>query len=161
MCSSLTPLTDSHLWADTYDRKLTDIFTVESEIAKTIADTLQAKLTGSEERAIAARPTENPEADQLYLKGRFFWNKRTAVDLRKSIDYFNQAIEKDPDYALAYAGLAQAWVIFLLSTVAPRPILAPSRGGGEESVVVRRDSADAFTALTSIKASYYSISRGR
>jgi len=99
---------DSHLWADTYDRKLTDIFAVESEIAKTIAETLQAKLTASEQRAIAIRPTESPEAYQLYLKGRFFWNKRTAVDLKKSIDYFNQAIEKDPNYALAYAGLADA-----------------------------------------------------
>ena len=106
--------TDAHLWADTFDRKLTDIFAVESEIAKTIADTLQAKLTGSEERAIAARPTENPEAYQLYLKGRFFWNKRTAVGLRKSIDYFQQAIDKDPNYALAYAGLAQAWLLLQL-----------------------------------------------
>ena len=102
---------DSHLWADTYDRKLTDIFSVESEVAKAIADQLQARLTGSEERAIAARPTENPEAYQLYLQGRFFWNKRTAVDLRKSIEYFQQAIEKDPNYALAYAGLAQAWLL--------------------------------------------------
>jgi TolB-like protein len=68
-------LTDAHLWADIYDRKLTDIFAVESEIAKTIADTLQAKLSGSEQHAIAARPTENTEAHNLYLKGRFFWNK--------------------------------------------------------------------------------------
>ena len=68
--------TDAHLWADTFDRKLTDIFAVESDIAKTIADTLQAKLTGSERAAIAKRPTENPEAHELYLKGRFFWNKR-------------------------------------------------------------------------------------
>src|SRR5690242_10571418 len=86
---------DSHLWADTFDRKLTDIFSVESDIAKTIAETLQAKLTAPEQRAIAVRPTENPEAYQLYLKGRFFWNKRTEADLKKSIDYFNQAIEKD------------------------------------------------------------------
>ena len=71
-------LTDTHLWADTYDRKLNDIFAVESEIAKAIADTLQAKLSGSEKHAIAARPTENSEAHQLYLKGRFFWNKRTG-----------------------------------------------------------------------------------
>jgi TolB-like protein len=80
---------DSHLWADIYDRKLTDIFAVESEIAKAVADTLQAKLTGSELHAIAARPTENTEAHQLYLKGRFFWNKRTGNDLKKSVDYFN------------------------------------------------------------------------
>jgi adenylate cyclase len=109
---------DSHLWADTFDRKLTDIFAVESEIAKSIAETLQAKLTASEQRAIAIRPTENPEAYRLYLIGRFFWNKRTTADLKKAIDYFNQAIEKDPNYALAYAGLADAW------------LLVPSFGGG-------------------------------
>jgi TolB-like protein/Tfp pilus assembly protein PilF len=106
----INALTDAHLWADTYDRKLTDIFAVETEIAKTIADTLQAKLSGSEQHAIAARPTENTEAHQLYLKGRFFWNKRTGNDLRKSIDYFQQAIAADPNYALAYAGVADAYV---------------------------------------------------
>src|SRR5437899_2473884 len=70
--------TDTHLWAETYDRKLTDIFAVESEIARTVAETLQAKLTGTAEHVLASRPTENPEAHQLYLKGRFFWNKRTT-----------------------------------------------------------------------------------
>ena len=74
----INALTDAHLWAETYDRKLTDIFAVESEIAKTIAETLQAKLTGSEKTAMAKKPTENPEAYELYLKGRFFWNKRTG-----------------------------------------------------------------------------------
>src|SRR2546423_61507 len=91
----INALTDAHLWADTYDRKLIDIFAVESEIAKTIADTLQAKLTGSEKISIAKTPTVNPEAYELYLKGRFFWNKRTAADLRKAIEYFNQAISND------------------------------------------------------------------
>ena len=106
----INALTDTHLWAETFDRKLTDIFAVESEIAKTIADTLQTKLSGAEQHAIAARPTENTEAHQLYLKGRFFWNKRTGTDLKKSIDYFQQAIAIDPNYALAYAGLADAYV---------------------------------------------------
>jgi len=105
---------DSHLWAEKYDRKLTDIFAVESEIAKTIADTLQAKLSGSEQRAIATRPTENTEAHQLYLKGTFFSNKRTGPDLRTAIDYFKEAIGKDPDYALAYAGLADAYALLSL-----------------------------------------------
>ena len=102
---------DMHLWAEAYDRKLTDIFAVESEIAKTIADTLQAKLTGSERNAIAAQPTENTEAYQLYLKGRFHWNKRKADHLLQAVDYFNKAIEKDPGYALAYAGLASTYAI--------------------------------------------------
>ena len=107
----INALTDAHLWADTYDRKLTDIFAVETEIAKTVADVLQAKLTGSEQHVIAARPTENAEAHQLYLKGRFFWNKRTGSDLKKSIDYFEQAIAADPNYALAYAGVADAYAL--------------------------------------------------
>ena len=101
---------DAHLWAETFDRKLTDIFAVESEIARNIADTLQAKLTGSEKSLLAKKPTANPEAYELYLKGRFFWNKRTATEVRKSIDYFNEAVAKDPGYALAYAALALAWV---------------------------------------------------
>ena len=105
---------DSHLWADKYDRKLTDIFAVESEIAGKIADTLQAKLSGSEQRAIATRPTENPEAHQLYLKGTFFSNKRTGSDFRTAIDYFKNAIGKDANYALAYAGLADAYALLSL-----------------------------------------------
>src|SRR5947208_14774788 len=108
----INALNDAHLWADTFDRKLTDIFAVETEIAKTIADTLQAKLTGSEKNAISKKPTENPAAHELYLQGRFFWNKRTGNDLKKSIDYFQQAIAKDPNYALAYAGLADAYVLY-------------------------------------------------
>ena len=105
-------LTSTHLWAEIYDRKLTDIFAVESDIAKTIADQLQAKLTGSEKDAMTKKPTANPEAYDLYLRGRFFWNKRTGVDLPKSVDYYNQAIAKDPNYALAYSGLADSYVLY-------------------------------------------------
>ncbi len=101
--------TDAHVWADTYDRKLTDVFLVETDIAKTIADSLKAKLTRSERQAIALRPTANPEAYEIYLKGRFFWNKRTGADLRKAIAYFNHAIAKDPNYALAYAALSDCY----------------------------------------------------
>ena len=108
----INAMTDAHLWADTYDRKLTDIFSVESEIAKTIADTLQAKLSGSEKTAMSKKPTANPEAYELYLKGRFFWNKRTPAGILKAADYYNQAISRDPNYALAYAGLAETYVLF-------------------------------------------------
>jgi len=108
----INAVTDAHLWAEIYDRKLTDIFAVESDIAKTIADTLQAKLTGSEKEAMSKKPTANPEAYDLYLKGRFSWNKRTSVDLPKSVEYFNQAVAKDPNYALAYSGLADAYVLY-------------------------------------------------
>ncbi|PYL63302.1 MAG: hypothetical protein DMF25_10780, partial [Verrucomicrobia bacterium] len=97
---------DSHVWADKFDRKLTDIFAVETEIAAKIGETLQAKLTGAEQRAIASRPTENSEAHQLYLKGRYYWNKWLGPGFEKSRDYYQQAIDLDPTYALAYAGLA-------------------------------------------------------
>ena len=104
--------TDAHLWADTYDRDLADIFAVQSEIAKSVADALHAKLTGWEQSSIAKAPTANPEAYELYLKGRFYWNKRSGAGLRDAIDYFNQAIAKDPGYALAYAGLADSYLLF-------------------------------------------------
>jgi len=99
---------DAHLWAEAYDRKLTDIFAVESEIAKTIAETLQAKLIASEEHEISAKPTGSFEAHQLYLKGRYFWNRRTAKNLEQALSYFQQAAEKDPNYALAYTGIADS-----------------------------------------------------
>lgn len=107
----INAVTDEHLWADTYDRKLTDIFGVESEIAQNVAQALQAKLTGSEKSLIAKKPTESQEAYELYLKGRFFWNKRTGVDLRKAIEYFQEAIAKDRNYALAYAGVADSYLL--------------------------------------------------
>jgi TolB-like protein/Tfp pilus assembly protein PilF len=107
----INAMTDAHLWAETYDRRLVDIFSVESDIAKSVADALQVKLTGSEKSSITKAPTENPEAYELYLRGRFFWNKRSGAELGKAIEYFNQAIAKDPNYALAYAGLADSYLL--------------------------------------------------
>ena len=95
---------DAHLWGDIYDRKLTDIFAVESDIAKTIADTLQAELTGAEKQLIAAQPTSDTAAYELYLKGRSLWSKRGGENLRQAIGFYEQAIARDPKYALAYAG---------------------------------------------------------
>jgi len=104
-------MTNAHLWAEIYDRKLTDIFAVESDIAKTIADTLQAKLTGSEKKMMAVQPTTDTTAYELYHKGRSLWEKRSGDNIPKAIEYFNQAIARDPNYALAYAGLASAYII--------------------------------------------------
>src|SRR5262245_40993618 len=139
---------EAHLWAEVYDRKLTDIFAVESEIAKTIADTLQAKLTGSEQQIIAARPTENAEAHQLYLKGRFFWNKRTANDLKKSIDYFNQAIAIDPNYAPGYAGVADAYVLLPgYNALAPRDCYPKAIAAAKKALALDDTLAEAHTTL--------------
>jgi adenylate cyclase len=107
----INAMSDAHLWADTYDRKLIDIFSVESEIAKTIADTLQAKLTGSERQMMAAAPTTDTTAYELYHKGRSLWEKRSGDNIPKAIAFYEQAIARDPNYALAYAGLAQAYIL--------------------------------------------------
>ena len=149
---------DAHLWAEVYDRKLTDIFAVEAEIAKTVADTLRAKLTGQEEHAIAARPTENPEAHQLYLKGRYFWNKRTDEGLRNSIEYFNQAIEKDPNYALAYAGIADSYdVLFFYSAVriAPKEAFPKAKRAALKALAIDNTLGEAHNALAYALFEYY------
>src|SRR5438552_6374262 len=144
----INALTDAHLWADTFDRKLTDIFAVESEIAKTIAETLQARLTGSEKSSIAKTPTVNPEAYELYLKGRFFWNKRTGVDLRKAIEFFNQAIAKDPNYALAYAGLADSYLLLPNYGGAPTAdVIPPARAAVTKALELDDSLAEAHASL--------------
>ena len=151
----INAMTDAHLWADTYDRKLTDIFAVETEIAKTIADMLQAKLSGSEKMMMAKRPTENPEAYELYLKGRYFWNKRTAPDLRKSIDYFNQAIAKDPNFALAYAGMAQSWgVLTPYNGGPPQDTYPQAQAAATKALSIDNTLSEAVAALASCKAMY-------
>jgi TolB-like protein/tetratricopeptide (TPR) repeat protein len=152
---------DTHLWADTFDRQLTDIFDVESEIAKTIAGTLQAKLTGSEQNAIAARPTENTEAYQLYLKGRFFWNKRTGENLNKAADYFNRAIETDPNYALAYVGLADSYVLMpFYGAGIPKECYPKAKAAAEKALQLNEALAEAHTSMGQILC-YFEIDPSR
>jgi eukaryotic-like serine/threonine-protein kinase len=140
--------TDAHLWAETYDRKLTDVFLVETDIAKTIANSLKAKLTRSERQAIAVRPTANTEAYELYLKGRFFWNKRTGADLRKAIDYFNHAIAKDPNYALAYAGLADCYdLLHEYSDLSPKESYPKAKAAAIKALELDDTLGEAHTSL--------------
>src|SRR5438132_5403839 len=113
-------MTNAHMWAEIYDRKLTDIFAVESDIAKTIADQLQAKLTGSEKQMMAAQATTDTTAYELYHKGRSLWGKRTGDNIPRAIAFFEQAIARDPNYALAYAGLASAYILSPFYTGADR-----------------------------------------
>ncbi len=152
---------DSHLWADTYDRKLTDIFAVESEIAKSIADTLQAKLSSSAKHMLASQPTENPEAHELYLKGRYFWNRRTAENLKKAADYFQRAIDKDPKYALAYSGLADCHVLLPLYSYFgsnPREELPKALEAARKAVELDDTLAEAHTSLARALASNLQLS---
>jgi len=151
----INALTDAHLWADIYDRKLTDIFAVESDVATNIAGRLQAKLTGSEQRAVSARPTDNPEAYQLYLRGRFFWSKRTGDDLQKSIGYFEQAIARDPNYALAYAALAQAQLLMPgYNGGSPKEWFPQAEAAAKKALLLDETSSDAHAALGMVKQLY-------
>jgi TolB-like protein/Flp pilus assembly protein TadD len=145
----ISAMSDAHLWADTFDRQLTDIFAVESEIAKTIAETLRAKITGSEKNSMAKAPTSSAEAYELYLKGRFFWNKRSGADLRKAIEYFNQAIALDPKFALAYAGLADSYMLLPNYDFGGTPVresIAPARVAIEKALELDDSLAEAYAS---------------
>jgi TolB-like protein/Tfp pilus assembly protein PilF len=147
----INALTDAHLWADTYDRHLTDIFAVESEIAKTIAETLQAKLTGSERAMIAAQPTSDTTAYELYHKGRPLWEKRSGDNLPKAIAFYEQAIARDPKYALAYAGLANSYVLLpLYFSVPQRDAMAKAREAALKALQIDPKLAEAHNALGKI-----------
>jgi TolB-like protein/Tfp pilus assembly protein PilF len=144
----INALNDAHLWGDIYDRKLTDIFTVESDIAKTIADTLQAKLTGEEKQLLAAQPTSNLTAYELYLKGRSLWDKRSGDNLPKAIAFYEQAIARDPNYALAYAGLAEAYVILPFYTATAQLDANPkAKAAALKALQLDDKLAEAHTAL--------------
>src|SRR5438552_2805066 len=153
---------DSHLWADKFDRKLTDIFAVESEIAAKIADVLKAKLTGTEQRAISSRPTENSEAHQLYLRGRFYWNKwlppgMAPAEFDKSRQYYQQAIELDPNYALAYAGLADFYAFaFGFGFLPPEEKLGKAQeDNAKKALELDPTLGEAYNALAAAKLYYH------
>ena len=147
----INALTDAHLWAETYDRKLIDIFSVESEIAKTIADTLQAKLTGSEKQMMAAQATNDTTAYELYHKGRSFWERRSGDNIPKAIAFYEQAIARDPNYALAYAGLADAYVLLPFYTGArQRDVFPKAKEAARKALRLDPNLAEAHTALGKI-----------
>src|SRR6266700_2587976 len=149
---------DSHLWADTFDRKLTDIFSVESEVAKAIADTLKAKLTGAEEQLIAAHPTSDLTAYELYLKGRVLWGKRGGDNIRQAIAFYEQAIVRDPNYAPAYAGLAEAYVILPIYTDASaREAYAKAKAAALKALQLDDKLAEAHNALAMVLFLYLDI----
>jgi serine/threonine protein kinase/TolB-like protein/Tfp pilus assembly protein PilF len=108
--ADLTNVRDNtEIWGEQYERKASDILSLQQQIAGDIADKLRSKLSGAEKQQATKQGTQNAEAYQLYVKGRYYWNKRTNADIKTAISYFNQAIDKDPGYALAYAGLALAF----------------------------------------------------
>jgi TolB-like protein len=112
--------TDVHLWSETYDKDLSDIFSIQTEVAQNVARELKATLTSEEKEQIDKNQTYNPEAYNLYMQGRFFWHKRSEEGLKKSVEYFEKSIAEDPGYALAYAGLADSYYIISLYGWMPR-----------------------------------------
>jgi TolB-like protein/Tfp pilus assembly protein PilF len=151
----INALVDSHLWAETYDRKLIDTFAIESDVAQKIASSLEAKLTGSEQHAIATRPTDNTEAYQLYLKGRFFWNKRTAGDFNTALSYFQQAVAADPNYAVAYAGMADCNLLLpLFGGAAPADLYPKAKAMAQKALALDPNLAEAHASLGLLHASW-------
>jgi serine/threonine protein kinase/Tfp pilus assembly protein PilF len=146
--------TDSHLWADTYDRKLTDIFSVESEIAKRIAEALQAKLTGREEQALAVKPTNNPEAYDVYLRGLAFDARSryslVSIDLLwKAAGFYERAVQLDSDFALAWARLSRAdsLLYFNGEDTTPPSLRSEAKRALENAQKLQPDSAETLLAL--------------
>src|SRR5262245_60300785 len=102
----------SQLWGQQYNRKLSDILQVQQDISRQVSEQLRQKLSGEEKKKIQNTYTQSNDAYQLYLKGRYYWNRRTNTALKKAVEYFQHAVELDPNYALAYAGLADCYSLF-------------------------------------------------
>ena len=150
---------DSHLWAEKYDRKLTDVFAVETDIATRIAQKLEANLTGAEHRAVAAQPTDDPDAHQLYLKGRALWRNRGAADVQSALEFFQQAIARDPHYARAYAGMADCYLVLPYSLRVPSidygRYFAQARTAAEKALELDDNIAEAHSSLATLL--YYDL----
>ncbi|RJP64527.1 MAG: hypothetical protein C4532_19045 [Candidatus Abyssobacteria bacterium SURF_17] len=144
-----------HIWSGRYDREMADIFAIQDEITLTIVDKLKVKLLGQERVRFASRRPVDMEAYNLYLQGRWFWNKMTAEGLTKAIEYFEQAIEKAPDYAPAYAGLADAYMnLPLYSTFSPKEAYAKAMAAVSKALELDDALAEAHASLAWIKMNF-------
>jgi len=139
----------SQLWGDRYSRKLADILAMQDDISKAIVEHLRIELTGEGEQQLAKHDTESPEAYQLYLRGRYYWNKRTPADTKKGLEYFQKAIDTDPGYALAYAGVADSYAAangaFL--DLSPREARPRAKAAATKALELNGSLAEAHTTL--------------
>ncbi len=148
--------TDEHLWAESYTRSMNDIFSIQTDIATKIADALQASLSPMEKQHLEKKYTDNSEAYQLYLQGRYYWNKRLEEPVRKSIEYFRQAIAKDSAYALAYAGLGDAYLMLgVYSVLRPDDCFPLAKSYAEKALQIDPSLAEAWSTLIDINIHYY------
>ena len=140
---------DRVMWSKQYQWKLNDVANLQTEITQDITQNLKMNLTGAEKSRMTERSTQNAEAYQLYLQGRYFWNRRTAGGTTKAIDYFQQAIAKDPNFALAYSGLADSYFSLARNsaTLSPRKAGAKARQAAEKAVDLEPSLGEAHTSL--------------
>jgi serine/threonine-protein kinase len=147
----------SRLWGEQYNRKLSDILAVQEEIAQEIFETLRVQLSGDAKKRITKRHTDNIEAYQLYLQGRYFWNRRTDENLKKAVDLFQKAIDKDPNYALAYAGLADSYALLGGPVYGAEPsnqMATSAKVAALKALELDNTLAEAYTSLGYIASTY-------
>ena len=143
------------LWGEQYSRKLSDLLAVQEEIANEISKTLQLSLTGDERKRLSKRPTYDAQAYQDYLRGRFHWNKRTADGVKKGIEHFKKAIEKDPSYPLAYVGLADSYnILGFYAYAAPRDAYPKAKAAALRALEIDDALAEAQASLADVKLYY-------
>ncbi len=145
------------LWGGEFDEKFTDMFTVEDSISQKVATALTVNLSGDEQKQLLRPFTGNSDAYLLYMKGRFFWNKRTVDGVKKSIDYFQRAIEADPNYAVAYAGLADSYILagsYGYSILPPREAMPKAEAAITKALAIDDSLAEAHASLGYIKFIY-------
>jgi len=148
--------TGNRIWGDQYNRKQADLVSLQTEIALDVSQKLRTKLSGADEQKLTKKYTENAEAYQLYLKGRFFVNQRTAESLRKAIEYFDQAIAIDPNYALGYAGLADSYLLLgipdaITGALSPQDSLPKARAAAEKALQIDNSVGEVYVSLAHVK----------
>jgi len=147
--------TDTNLWAESYERDLRDVLTLQSEVAKTIVQEVQIKLTAQDQARLSSSRRVNPQAYEAYLKGRYSWNKRTEEGLKKGIEFFRQAIEKDPTYALAYTGLADSYnILGQWGGLAPRESFPLAKAAAVKALEMGEGLAEAHCSLAYVSLFY-------
>ncbi len=146
--------TQTRLWGERYNRKLSDIIALQDDISREISEKLRLKLSGEERKQLAKRYTESAEAYQLYWKGRYYWNKRRPEDIREALRNFQQAIDLDPTYALAYTGLADCYVLGNLLQLSPKEAMPVAIEKTNRALAIDPQLAEAHTSLAKIRLSY-------
>src|SRR5918993_25739 len=145
----------SQLWSGEYNNSVSEILAVQDEISQKISESLRVRLTGEDEQKLRKRYTTNAEAYELYLKGRYFWNKRDAEGLRNGIKYFKAAEEKDPTYALAYSGLADSYALLSdIGAVKPADEMPKARAAAQRAVDIDPTLAEAYTSRAFVKLAH-------